>query len=319
MSIMKKLYSEKYRPKNIDGMILLPRIHKIITNATTGEIELPNNILLSGSSSGTGKSTLAKILTPKGALHVNASYSSSVEDLRDEVTDYCRVADIFADNTLGGYKIVYLDEFDGVSAKYQEALRGFIEEYSDRVRFIATCNNKSKISSAMLSRFTVIEFDPQTTDEELFLKDNYLERCQLIKEKNGIKVTDEEMVALINNSFPDLRSVFNSLQVMEQTGGSDKRESSSTNLDLYKILMSKVEPDKTYAWVMENFGDRVDGLLKMCGRPLAQYIFQNKPDMIKHVPKIMPRVTYYSNNLGTAIDPLVLALALIYDLQEILK
>jgi replication-associated recombination protein RarA len=318
MALTKKLFWMKYRPKNIDGMILLPRIKKMVTNRETGEIELPGNILLVGTP-GTGKSALSEIIVPKGALRVNASSDSGIDDLRGDVTDYCRTADIFSDNTLNGYKMVYLDEFDGVSAKYQEALRGFIEEYEDRIRFVATCNNISKISGPLLSRFNRIDFDPKTADEVNYLKEQYMERAQLVRDKNNIQVSDGELQGIINSTFPDLRSVMNALQVLGHVGGSDKVVTESTNMDLYNILFGKIQPDVTYAWVMENFGDKIDGLIKMCGRPLAQYIFQYKPEHSMKVRAIMETVTYHSNNLANSIDPFVLALSMIYKIQDILQ
>lgn len=315
--IIKKLYWMKYRPKNIDGMILLPRIQKELLNEN-GEVVLSGNYLFT-SSPGTGKTSLASVIVPKGALTVNASYNSSIDDLRSDVIDYCRTADIFGDSTLDGYKIVYLDEFDGTSGKYQDALRGFIEEYSDRVRFIATCNNISKISPAMLSRFNVIDFDPKTQDEVDYLKEHYIERCELIREKNQLNVTDEQLKSIVNITFPDLRSVMNTLQNIEKIGSYNKHASQSINVDLYNIVFSEVKEDKTFAWVMENFGDKVENLLKMCGRPLASYIFEHKPEKMGKVPRIMKAVNEHLNELSTTPDPLVLAISCIYTIQEIIN
>ena len=318
--IIKKLYTEKYRPKHIDAMILLPRIQKELLNAD-GEIELSGNLLLVSSASGTGKTSLANVLVPDGALKVNASYNSSVEDLKDTVIDFCRTADIFGSSTINGYKIVYLDEFDGTSAKYQEALRGFIEEYSDRIRFIATANTLAKISPAMLSRFTVIKFDPENQEEIDFLKDAYLERAELIKEKNNLIVTEDQLKYIINNSFPDLRSVFNVLQNIEKTGSYAKgiNLQKNVNTDLYGIIFGHIKEEKTYAWVIENFGDKVENLLKICGRPLASYIFDSKSEYTSKVPRIMKVVNEHLNQLLTTPDPVVLALSCVYSIQEIIN
>lgn len=304
----------KYRPKSIGAMILLPRIQKELLNKD-GELELSGNYLFTGTT-GNGKTSLASVIVPKDALTVNASFESSVEDLRNSVADYCRTADIFGTSTIGGYKIVYLDEFDGVSSKYQEALRGFIEDWSDRVRFIATCNNVSKISSAMLSRFNVIKFDPETQEEVDFLKENYLERCELVKEKNNLVVTTEQLQSIINITFPDLRSVMNTLQTIEKTGGYNKSTTSNLNVDLYNIVFGKIQEDKTFSWVIENYGDKVENLLKMCGRPLSQYIFEQKPEYMSKVRKLMNIVNEHLNQLSTTPDPLVLALSCIYSIQE---
>lgn len=317
MIVLKKLYRNKYRPKNIEGTILLPRIANEIINEN-GEFILANHYLFSGTP-GIGKTTLAKVIVPEGALIVNASYNSSIEDLKEQVIDYCRTSDIFNDSTIDGYKIVFLDEFDGVSQKYQEALRAFMEEYDDRVRFIATCNNLSKISPAMQSRFTVFKFDPENEEEINYLKEQYLERALLIKEKNNIQIDDEQIKSVININFPDLRSVFNTLQRAAISGGYTKDMNTSINVDLYNIIFEKPDPEKTYAWVMNNFGDNVENLLKMCARPLSTYIFEHKKTSMNKVPMIMKIVAGYTTNLSTCVDPVILALSCIYEIQEIIN
>lgn len=317
INISKKLYWSKYRPTKIEGMILLPRIKQQILTKDD-KVDLSQNLLFAGSP-GTGKTSLASVIAPKGALKVNASYNSSVEDLKDTVIEYCKTGDIFGDNTIDGLKIVWLDEFDGVSAKYQEALRGFIEEFADRVRFIATCNNLSKISPAMQSRFNVVKFDPENEEETQYLKDEYLERAELIAEKNSLEVNQEQLKTIINMSFPDLRSVLNTLQNIEKTGGYAKASDGSLNSDLYNIVFGEIKTEKTYAWVMENYGDKVENLIKICGRPLCQYIFDHKPALSPKVPKVTKIVKNHSNELLTCIDPFVLAVNMIYELQEALK
>jgi len=316
--IVKKLYWKKYRPKNIAGVILLPRIQEEILNEN-GDVVLSGNYIFTGSS-GLGKSTLANVIIPEDALIVNASFNSSVEDLKETVIDYCRTGDIFGKSTIDGYKIVFLDEFDGVSAKYQEALRGFIEEFDDRIRFIATCNNISKLSSAILSRFNVIKFDPENETETKYLKEEYLERCNLIVEKNNLNITEEQVISLINTNFPDLRSTFNTLQRVEKIGHYNKELNSSTNVDLYNIIFGDINTEKTYAWVIENFGDNVETLVKMCGRPLCRYILDENKKYIGKIPALTKLFKDYSYQLSSnLVDPVVLIISYIFEIQELIN
>lgn len=316
--IVKKLYWNRYKPKNVDAVILLPRIQEDILD-DEGKIVLSGNYIFTGSS-GLGKSSLASVVVPKDALVVNASFNSSVEDLKETIMDYCRTGDIFGDSTIDGYKIVYLDEFDGVSSKYQEALRGFIEEYDDRIRFIATCNNLSKISPAILSRFQVIKFDPENEAESRYLKEEYLERCSLIAKKNSLNISKEQIISLINTNFPDLRSTYNTLQRVEKVGHYNKDINSSVNVDFYNIVFGDINTEKTYTWVIENFGDNVETLVKMCGRPLCRYILDENQKYIGKIPALTHLFKEYSYQLSSnLVDPVVLILSYVYEIQELIR
>lgn len=314
-TIVKKLYWARYRPKTIEAMILLPRIRKELLDKDENVI-LSGNFLFTGTP-GNGKSSLANVIAGENCLRVNASFNSSVEDLKDRVADFCRTGDIFSDN---GTKIVWLEEFDGVSAKYQEALRAFMEEH-ENVRFIATCNNLSKISPAMLSRFTVLKFDPENDVEASFLKEEYFERCMFIVDKNNLEINEDQVKSLININFPDLRSVLKALQRVEKVGGYNQGVNTSLNVDFYNIIFSGIDTEKTYNWVIESFGDSIDNLLKLCGRPLCQYIFNEKTEYIGAVTKLTDLYKEYSALFasGNIIDPVVLAVSYIYKIQETIQ
>ena len=320
--IVNKLFWQKYRPKNIDALILLPRIKNQLFDENENLV-INNNLLLIGGP-GEGKGCLAEIIIPKGSLVINASYNSSVEDLKETVNDYCRMVgnNIFDEDYdpqgKNKFKFVYLNEFDGVSKQYQEALRAYMEDNADRIRFIATCNNISKLSDPVRSRFTEINFDPKNAEEKEWLLEQYIERAQLICEKNKIEISEVELKSIVNINFPDLRSTMNVLQQLTMKKGPENISSlvKSLNLDFFNLIFDKQTPEVTYDWVMSNYGDKVEPLLKLCGRYLAEYIIQNKADKIGKIPKIMTIVCNYSNQLFMAIDPLVLALACIYEIQE---
>lgn len=319
--IVNKLFWQKYRPKNIEAMILLPRIKNQLYDKD-GNVVINNNLIFTGSA-GLGKSSISEIILPKHALRINASYNSSVEDLKEHITEYCKQvgSNIFDEDYSpddNQFKFVYLNEFDGVSQKYQEALRAFIEEHADRVRFIATCNNLQKLSPEIRSRFTVIDFDPSNEEERNYLLEQYFERCLLVCEKNNVDIEQKELKDLIQINFPDLRSTLNSLQSLV---GKSKKENkvTSNNIDFFNLVFDKLPTESTYDWVMSNYGDKVEPLLKLSGRYLAEYIMKYKQDKISAIPKLLQIVTNYSSKLPTAIDPLVLAVSCVYEIKETLK
>ncbi len=152
-----------------------------------------------------------------------------------------------------------------------------------------------------------------------YLKEQYLERAQLIAEKNKLKVSNEQLKSIINIAFPSLRQVMNALQDIETTKGESKTYATGLNADLFTILFTKQDTEKTYAWVIENYGDRVENLIKSCGRPLADYILTTKREYINKLIPITEKVTIYGNMLMSTPDPVILAVSLIFGLQEIIN
>jgi DNA polymerase III delta prime subunit len=100
---MAQLFTEKFRPKNLEQMILPERIRKSI-----GEGELHQNYLLFGSP-GLGKTSLAKVLASKYPyLYINVSDESSVDVIREKITNWCSTISLL-DGT-ERFKVVILDE-----------------------------------------------------------------------------------------------------------------------------------------------------------------------------------------------------------------
>ena len=89
MSINKLLLWEKWRPKKLDDIILLPRIRKHFENGLNG------NYIFYGHY-GTGKTSLARILIGKYSkqtpfLEINCSLDTSIDTLRTEIDDFCKL------------------------------------------------------------------------------------------------------------------------------------------------------------------------------------------------------------------------------------
>ena len=77
------LFWERFRPKNINQIILLPRIKKFLGDG------IKTNVLIHGHS-GTGKSTLVRnLLVDKTHKQINASLNNGVDLLREELYDFC--------------------------------------------------------------------------------------------------------------------------------------------------------------------------------------------------------------------------------------
>lgn len=201
IEITNKVWVEKYKPQNIEDVLLNEQEKNKILSMT----DIENNLLFVGKS-GIGKSTVAKILAKKFApntyIYINASEKNGIDTVRNEIADFISVQSFD-----GKQKVVILDEVDGFSKNAQDALRSMMEEYLDDVKFILTGNYGHKITDALKSRCQTFEF---TTD----IKSVAARIVHIIRAEN-IKIPDDQkqyVLKLVTRHFPDIRKTINELQ-----------------------------------------------------------------------------------------------------------
>lgn len=320
MSVKSLLLWEKYRPKNLDDIILLPRIRKYFENGVT------QNYIFYGHF-GTGKTSLARILIGKYTkdkpfLELNSSLYTSIDVLRSEIEDFCKFSPMMESES--DVKYIFLDEFERVSAQFQDAFKAFIEKYNKNVRFIITTNHINKISDGIKSRIPQINFDCQNIEEEKYLKQEIYKRItNNILSKEGKQISKEDLVSIINKKFPDFRSIVVEVQNYIETGSLGNNTSNVSNkikLDLYNCIYDKSSDyEKTYHFLMSNFGpEKIDVMIKLLGKPFIDWsISENKNiDKLFHCNFI---IADYSSKLETNTDPIVLGLTIIGKFREILQ
>ena len=202
---MSKILVEKYRPDNLDGFVGNDHIKNIISKFISGESR--PHLLLSGPS-GTGKTTLAKILyknTDCDYIMINASDENGIETVREKIKGFC------SNVSFKEIKLVVLDESDYLSPSAQSAMRYIIETYSTHTRFILTCNYVDRIISPIQSRCTVLNVIPPS-------KSTIAQHISNILDKEQIKYKPENIVAIVKNNFPDLRRMINNIQLFSNNG-----------------------------------------------------------------------------------------------------
>ena len=140
-------------------------------------------------------------------MELNASDERGIDVIRDRVKSFARTS-------FGGanYRIIFLDESDALTAEAQAALRRTMEQFSNNVRFILSCNYSSQIIDPIQSRCAVFRFSP--------LGDAAIEeQVRHIATREGIELTDDGVAALVYVAGGDMRAAINGLQAAAVADG----------------------------------------------------------------------------------------------------
>lgn len=299
MDLKRLLLWEKYRPKTLKQVMLLPRIEKDIKNGITA------NYIFYGSS-GLGKTTLATILTnDQNTLKLKKNIG--VEVLRTKILDHCKSLNLSST----GYKVIYIDEFDRASTQVQDELKSFIEEYHKNVRFIFTTNHINKIESELRSRFTEICFDPIGADEREFLHKKQIFYLKMVakSEKSIVSENDALLEKIVNKHFPDLRRAVQELDKVMLNGGVSTIDNTdiSDEMGLFQFIMKgDINPNVNYDYVMNNFFVNFDDAYKYLARPFISYLQQYHMDtFLKNGGIIFDVQTKFNETFETTLDPII--------------
>jgi DNA polymerase III delta prime subunit len=308
---------EKYRPTKFSNIILLPRIRTFL------EKGIKTNLLFYGSP-GLGKTSLARILTKEyNTLQLNTSLFTSIDVLRTTINDFVNTLNFQYDPNL--IKIVFLDEFERVSSQFQNALKAYVEENHENVRFILSTNHIEKVEE-LGSRFNKVDFNPRNNEETEYLKNGYFKYLKAVVKAIGEEelINDDIIKKIIIKFFPDLRAsvqMIDEIRISRDVNSFQTSNAGSYYIDFYNfILNGENDTVENYKYVMANYQDNPQSAFEILGRPFFTYIIETKKDLIiKKGAKIIEIQKNYNSTLTHTIDPIIHLLAYIYELKEVIN
>jgi replication factor C small subunit len=193
------LFTERFRPTDPKDYIG-NEVFKASLNTWIKQQDIPHLLLHGGA--GGGKTTAAKLITANldcDSIYINCSDENGIETIREKVKSFASAA------TFRTLKVIIMDEADFLTINAQAALRNVIEAFSKTTRFIFTCNYVERIIDPIQSRTSVFEIIPPSKGE-------VAKRCVQILEEEEISYKKEDLVEIINKTYPDIRKTLNLLQ-----------------------------------------------------------------------------------------------------------
>ena len=307
------LWEEKYRPQNLKELIVPQRIRTIFENGVV------QSMLLYGTA-GIGKTSAAKAICKQfqhNTLYLNMSETTGVDTIRETIMEFAQNQSILHyDNPI---KVVILDEMDGMSQQAYAALRATMEKCSVNTRFIGTCNYIEKIPDPIQSRFLKIDFN-FTSEEMKEVQGGQMRRVIEICKKEGLTISREAITKLVFTYFPDFRGIVKKLQRFSLEGktnitDADIKDSASEYAELYEMIITQDNPVDNYKFVMKKYSNCVDEAVASLGYPFIEYILKSRPALMGKIPVISVLNAKYQQNLKLCVDPVVVLLANVYELQ----
>lgn len=264
METIKITWVNKYKPNEIDEMILNENIKNLIKSFRIDNI---NNIILYGDS-GIGKTTLSHLICKYLKIdykEYNASDTRGINTINEILSLYKKSKSKI---------IIILDEADNLTNKAQELIINIMDNYKD-IKFIFTCNTYDNLLKSIMDRSIFFHLYCKSMNE-------YSKYINKIIKKENINIDEDNLKYLIVELNFDIRMIINKLELLKIIYSNDlldKKKINSLNtlscikecISIFNILFNKDKNFKDFINIYKenilnglNFIDFINTFLFIC-------------------------------------------------------
>ena len=204
-----------HRPDTLNHMVGLEQLKADVPNWVkyeNNEYVLKCGGVIFNGKPGTGKTSAARAIAKDQLGHAfeanyhefNASDDRGIQFIRDRLKGLAQQK-----ATNSPFKIIGLDEADGLTRDAQDALRQIIEQTSTHTLWILTCNRIAKIIPALRSRLPSYSFNPLDIEEA----DGFLQG--VIELESFPSEWKDHLSALVESKKGDLRACLKTMQICD--------------------------------------------------------------------------------------------------------